>query len=113
MSQLQHVGQHLEFRKGKSFLQPELCRFSSLMQKTDEAVQDFLIIALFSLLRCFSGLRSSSSNGRADTSHRTGFMGAIGGRGRGHRNDPSGQRSPRDVDAENRLIDQLDEEWDD
>lgn len=43
---------------------------------------------------------------RADGEGRGGFIGAIGGRGVGH-----GGR--RDVDAENRLIDQLDEEWDD
>lgn len=43
---------------------------------------------------------------RADTDGgRGGVIGAIGGRG--------GRGQGRDVDAENRLIDQLDEEWDD
>ena len=64
-----------------------------------------MFIILFSSLgSCFK--RSPSSNGytRPGDSQRGSFIGAIGGRGRA-----SGDR--RDVDAENRLIDQLDEEW--
>lgn len=66
------------------------------------------VIIFSSLGRCLRLKRSPSSSGyvRADGDRRDGFIGAIGGRGGGH-----GGR--RDVDAENRLIDQLDEEWDD
>ena len=72
------------------------------------AQQDMFIIIFSSLgnfLRC-KGSPSSNGYTRADSSGRGGFIGAIGGRGgRG--------QGVRDVDAENRLIDQLDEEWDD
>lgn len=44
-----------------------------------------------------------TGTGTAGAQHRGGLIGAIGGRG---------GRAARDVDAENRLIDQLDEEWD-
>lgn len=68
----------------------------------------FIIIfsSLGNLLRC-KGSPSSNGYTRADSNGNTrgGFIGAFGGRGRG--------RNGRDVDAENRLIDQLDEEWDD
>lgn len=69
-----------------------------------------MFIILFSSLgNCVRFKRSPSHDGyaRAGSDSRGGFIGAIGGRGaRG-----SGGRG--DVDAENRLIDQLDEEWDD
>lgn len=67
---------------------------------------------------CFSSLanslrlnRPSSSGGYTRTGGDThgSFIGAIGGRG-GRGGEGQGRR--RDVDAENRLIDQLDEEWD-
>lgn len=69
------------------------------------------IILLSSLTRCLRLDRLSIRRrgySRADTTAggaagaRGGIIGAIGGRG-----------GTRDVDAENRLIDQLDEEWDD
>ena len=64
------------------------------------------VILFSSLASCLRLKRSPSSSGytRAGTDSRGGFIGAIGGRGR---------TSGRDLDAENRLIDQLDEEWDD
>jgi cation-dependent mannose-6-phosphate receptor len=68
-----------------------------------------MFIILFSSLGSICRInRSRSSSGymRADTDGgRGGVIGAIGGRG--------GRGQGRDVDAENRLIDQLDEEWDD
>lgn len=71
--------------------------------------QDLIVIFFSSLANCFGTRRTSPSDGyvRADSDNRGGFIGAIGGRG----GDGPGRR--RDVDAENRLIDQLDEEWDD
>lgn len=69
--------------------------------------QDMVVILFSSVGNCFRSNRPSSSGyTRAGGDSRGGFIGAIGGRGGGH-----GGR--RDVDAENRLIDQLDEEWDD
>lgn len=70
-------------------------------------LQDIVVIIFSSLASLLHIRRSPSSSGyvRADTGNRGGFIGAIGGR-RG-----SGRRS--ELDAENRLIDQLDEEWDD
>lgn len=66
-----------------------------------------LVILFSSLGNLLKFRRSPSSDGytRADSGGRGGFIGAIGGRGRG--------QGGRDIDAENRLIDQLDEEWDD
>lgn len=71
--------------------------------------QDMFVILFSSLGRCLRLKRSPSNSGyaRADGDGRGGFIGAIGGRGSG------GHGGRRDVDAENRLIDQLDEEWDD
>ncbi|KAH2918919.1 hypothetical protein KXW73_002860 [Aspergillus fumigatus] len=70
------------------------------------AYLDMFIIVFSSLGRLFRVRRSSNlGHGRADGSS-GGFIGAIGGR-RGRDNYAS------DVDAENRLIDQLDETWDD
>jgi cation-dependent mannose-6-phosphate receptor len=68
--------------------------------------QDFAIIIFSSLTRCFTKKGSSSSGGYSRANGQNGLIGAIGGR-RG------GDRGGRDVDAENRLIDQLDEEWND
>jgi Predicted membrane protein len=67
-----------------------------------------MFVILFSSLgNCFRSNRPSTSGyTRAGGDERGGFIGAIGGRG-------GGQGGRRDVDAENRLIDQLDEEWDD
>lgn len=69
--------------------------------------QDMVVIVISSLGNIFNCKRSPSSNGyaRADSTGR-GFIGAFGGRG-------ARSQGGRDVDAENRLIDQLDEEWDD
>ncbi len=69
--------------------------------------QDMVIIVFSSLGNLFHCRKSPSGNGyaRADSTGRGGFVGAFGGRG--------GRGQGRDVDAENRLIDQLDEEWDD
>lgn len=68
-----------------------------------------MFLILFSSLGNCLRLRRSSPSGYAHTrgNSRGGFIGAIGGRG------GEGQGRRRDVDAENRLIDQLDEEWDD
>ena len=67
-----------------------------------------------SLCRCLpldrlkqTGRYTHLNDGRRSSGGRRGLAGAIGGRGTG---DRSGRR---DVDEENRLIDQLDEEWDD
>lgn len=64
-----------------------------------------LFTSLAGLLRCN---RKRSSAGYARGNSTGGFMGAIGGRGHGR-----GTGRSSDVDAENRLIDQLDEEWED
>lgn len=65
-----------------------------------------MIIILFSSLgRLCRGNRAPAlGHSRGGSAQGGGFIGAIGGR-----------RQPRasDMDAENRLIDQLDEEWDD
>jgi cation-dependent mannose-6-phosphate receptor len=80
------------------------------LQEADQYLyeQDMFII-LFSSLGSICHINRSRSNSgymRADTDGgRGGVIGAIGGRG--------GRGQGRDVDAENRLIDQLDEEWDD
>lgn len=72
-----------------------------------------MFVILFSSLgNCFRPRRSSVSGyahagSGSGSRSRGGFIGAIGGRG----GEAQGRR--RDVDAENRLIDQLDEEWDD
>lgn len=65
------------------------------------------VIIFSSLVNLFNCKRSPAGSGytRADSNGRGGFIGAIGGRG--------ARGQGRDVDAENRLIDQLDEEWDD
>jgi cation-dependent mannose-6-phosphate receptor len=67
-----------------------------------------MFVILFSSLgNCFRSNRPSTSGyTRAGGDERGSFISAIGGRG-------GGQGGRRDVDAENRLIDQLDEEWDD
>ena len=69
--------------------------------------QDMFVIIFSSLGNLFRRRGSAAGDGytRADSDGRGGFIGAIGGRG--------GRGQGRDVDAENRLIDQLDEEWDD
>uniref|UniRef100_A0A093VE39 Autophagy-related protein 27 n=1 Tax=Talaromyces marneffei PM1 TaxID=1077442 RepID=A0A093VE39_TALMA len=69
--------------------------------------KDFAIIIFSSLTRCFTGKGSPSSAGYSRANGQNGLIGAIGGRRGGDR----GGRG--DVDAENRLIDQLDEEWND
>lgn len=93
-----------------------------------------MILAFYSLSNCLRRNNPAASSGRYSRSYagdgnnasggtdgrnsaggqqRSGLVGAIGGRGSaggsGGRN--TGQRS--NVDEENRLIDQLDEEWDD
>lgn len=71
------------------------------------------IIGFFSLGNClninrFKSRYTSLSNGQGDSGSggRRGLVGAIGGRG-------TNNRPRRSVDEENRLIDQLDEEWED
>ncbi|KAJ5897555.1 Vacuolar sorting receptor (Mrl1) [Penicillium tannophilum] len=85
------------------------CPNFSLWAGMLDFIKDMFIISFSSIGNCLR-LRRSPSNGgytRPGSDDRGGFIGAIGGRGgRG-----SGGRG--DVDAENRLIDQLDEEWDD
>lgn len=66
------------------------------------------------MLRLDKVARSSAGQ---SGSRRGGLIGAIGGGGGGrqtrdHHGD-GGTAARADVDAENRLIDQLDEEWDD
>ena len=67
------------------------------------------IIVYSSIANCLPLGRSPSRSGyvRTGNDSRGSFIGAIGGR----RGQGSGGRG--DVDAENRLIDQLDEEWED
>ncbi|KAK2821757.1 hypothetical protein FQN49_007706 [Arthroderma sp. PD_2] len=81
-------------------------------------VGDMFIILWSALANCFSFTKSRSaysqlSNGAPNGNGgvRRGLVGAIGGRG----NAAGGNRrqGPRDVEEENRLIDQLDEEWED
>lgn len=82
------------------------CPNYSLWAGIFDFVKDMFIIVFSSLGRLFRVRHSSNlGHGRADGSS-GGFIGAIGGR-RGRDNYAS------DVDAENRLIDQLDETWDD
>ncbi|GLI78096.1 cation-independent mannose-6-phosphate receptor CI-MPR [Penicillium ochrochloron] len=85
------------------------CPNFSLWAGMFDFIKDMFVILFSSLGRCLRLKRSPSNGGyvRADGDGRGGFIGAIGGRGVGNH----GGR--RDVDAENRLIDQLDEEWDD
>ncbi|KAJ5468445.1 Vacuolar sorting receptor (Mrl1) [Penicillium sp. IBT 31633x] len=83
------------------------CPNFSLWAGLFDFVKDMVIIVFSSLGNLFHCRKSPSGNGyaRADSTGRGGFVGAFGGRG--------GRGQGRDVDAENRLIDQLDEEWDD
>ncbi|EFW20208.1 Cation-independent mannose-6-phosphate receptor CI-MPR [Coccidioides posadasii str. Silveira] len=77
-------------------------------------LKDMVIIGFASVLNCFKSrggyarLSLGQSNG---DSPRRGLVGAIGGRG--PRNWNVGRGGRPNVDEENRLIDQLDEEWDD
>ncbi|KAJ5678939.1 Vacuolar sorting receptor (Mrl1) [Penicillium macrosclerotiorum] len=84
------------------------CPNFSLWAGMVDFIKDMFVILFSSVGNCLRLRRSPSSRGytRAGTENRGGFIGAIGGR-RGS------QGGRRDVDAENRLIDQLDEEWDD
>lgn len=94
-----------------------------------------MILAFYTISNCLRGNRTTASpparysnpyagegnnaNSSADRrsgsigQQRSGIVGAIGGRGSGNGSGSrnSGQKS--NVDEENRLIDQLDEEWDD
>ncbi|GIK02449.1 cation-independent mannose-6-phosphate receptor CI-MPR [Aspergillus viridinutans] len=82
------------------------CPNYSLWAGIFDFVKDMFIILFSSLGRLFRIRRSPTlGHGRANGSS-GGFIGAIGGR-RGRDSYAS------DVDAENRLIDQLDETWDD
>ncbi|KAJ5130900.1 uncharacterized protein N7515_006939 [Penicillium bovifimosum] len=83
------------------------CPNFSLWAGVFDFVKDMAVIIFSSLGNLLHFRGSPSSNGyiRADSDGRGGFIGAIGGRG--------GRGQGRDVDAENRLIDQLDEEWED
>jgi cation-dependent mannose-6-phosphate receptor len=82
------------------------CPNYSLWAGIFDFVKDMFVILFSSLGRLFRVRRSPTlGHGRANGSS-GGFIGAIGGR-RGRDNHAS------DVDAENRLIDQLDETWDD
>ncbi|KAJ5279013.1 Vacuolar sorting receptor (Mrl1) [Penicillium angulare] len=85
------------------------CPNFSLWAGMFDFVKDMFIIVFSSLGNCLRLRGSPSREGytRAGSDSRGGFIGAIGGR----RGGGSGGRG--DVDAENRLIDQLDEEWDD
>ncbi|KAK2736157.1 Cation-independent mannose-6-phosphate receptor CI-MPR [Myotisia sp. PD_48] len=70
--------------------------------------------SLFSCCFRLTGRQSGSGYSQLSTGNnggRRGLVGAIGGRGNG--SNSGSQRQRHDVDEENRLIDQLDEEWDD
>ncbi|CAI7596510.1 unnamed protein product [Penicillium discolor] len=83
------------------------CPNFSLWAGVFDFVKDMFVIIFSSLGNLFRCKGSPTGDGytRADSNGRGGFISAIGGRG--------GRGQGRDVDAENRLIDQLDEEWDD
>ncbi|KAJ5294647.1 hypothetical protein N7508_009468 [Penicillium antarcticum] len=84
------------------------CPNFSLWAGVFDFVKDMFIIFFSSVGNICRINRSRSNSGyvRANSDGgRGGVIGAIGGRG--------GRGQGRDVDAENRLIDQLDEEWDD
>lgn len=73
-----------------------------------------VIIFFSSILGCFKsrgGYSRLSVGQDSSSSQRRGLVGAFGGRGPANGNVGRGRRS--NVDEENRLIDQLDEEWDD
>ncbi|KAE8351813.1 mannose-6-phosphate receptor binding domain-containing protein [Aspergillus coremiiformis] len=80
------------------------CPNYSLWAGIFDFVKDMFTIIGSSLGRVIRSNRSPSLGNTRSGSQRGGLIGAIGG---GRRN------SGRDVDAENRLIDQLDEEWED
>ncbi|KAJ5551411.1 Vacuolar sorting receptor (Mrl1) [Penicillium sp. DV-2018c] len=84
------------------------CPNFSLWAGVFDFIKDMAVILFSSLGNLFHFRGSPSRNGyvRADSGGRGGFIGAIGGRG-------GREQAGRDVDAENRLIDQLDEEWED
>lgn len=115
MSQLQPVGGDLQLHQRKC-LTLLLCAVldnfftgmtwdDSYTELTVSRIQDFAVIIFSSLTRCFTRKGVSISGAQRGG----GLIGAIGGRGRAA--DLRGSRP--DVDAENRLIDQLDEEWED
>ncbi|KAF7630370.1 putative vacuolar sorting receptor [Aspergillus flavus] len=79
------------------------CPNYSLWAGMFDFVKDMFTILGSSLGRVFRFKRSPALGHIRSGSQRGGFIGAIGGR----------RNSGRDVDAENRLIDQLDEEWED
>ncbi|KAJ6144449.1 hypothetical protein N7470_008344 [Penicillium chermesinum] len=81
------------------------CPNFSLWAGMFDFVKDMFVILFSSLGSCFRRSPSHSGYTPAGGDGRGGFFGAFGGRG--------GRSSSRDVDAENRLIDQLDETWDD
>ncbi|PGH17359.1 hypothetical protein AJ79_01243 [Helicocarpus griseus UAMH5409] len=88
------------------------CPNYSLWAGAASFLRDLSIILFSSLSRCFRGNKSPTgySQFRHSTNDRRGrLVGAIGGRG----GDSGGRGRRTDVDEENRLIDQLDEEWDD
>ncbi|GES60818.1 vacuolar sorting receptor [Aspergillus terreus] len=81
------------------------CPNYSLWAGMFDFVKDMFIILFSSVGRLCRGNRAPAlGHTRGGSSQRGSFIGAIGGR-----------RQPQaaDMDAENRLIDQLDEEWDD
>ncbi|KAK2812594.1 hypothetical protein FQN50_001238 [Emmonsiellopsis sp. PD_5] len=84
------------------------------------AIADLMIILFSSLSRCLRGNKSTTtgysqfSNGQSSyNDRRGGLVGAIGGRGGVSNGGGNGRGRRTDVEEENRLIDQLDEEWDD
>ncbi|WEW55302.1 Cation-independent mannose-6-phosphate receptor CI-MPR [Emydomyces testavorans] len=80
---------------------------------------DMVIILFSSILSCFKSREGytrvslgQDNNNNGGGTHRRGLVGAIGGRG-SNNHGTTGRGRRHDVDEENRLIDQLDEEWDD
>ncbi|KAJ5217840.1 Vacuolar sorting receptor (Mrl1) [Penicillium citrinum] len=86
------------------------CPNFSLWAGMFDFVKDMITILFSSVGNCFRFGRSNRAYQRAShgDDSRGGLFGAIGGRG-----GRAGSGGRGDVDAENRLIDQLDETWDD
>lgn len=93
-----------------------------------------MLLAFYTLSNCLRGRKTAAassgrysahssdvnnpsgvSNRRSGSSgqQRSGLVGAIGGRGTGGATGSRSSGQKNNVDEENRLIDQLDEEWDD
>ncbi|QSS52540.1 vacuolar sorting receptor [Histoplasma capsulatum var. duboisii H88] len=97
------------------------CPNYSMWASAVSFLRDVFIILFASLCRCFSSSNFKSPTGYSPFSNYNhnsndrnagGFVSAFSGR-RGSGGGAGGRGRRTDVDEENRLIDQLDEEWDD